>query len=318
MGPEKNPLAYKLTESATARITEEQHAQELVAATLAELSGAMSQYPLESPVVEPTLTPKIYALGKVNIDPLGVAGPDPMRFVDIQRNSGVIIKAFAAPAHDRFTDRDSGYEIGTRVVLFQPSSSGRFDEQDEENQDLEFFGLNTYVMTVENSDESEEDLEVTDDEVARRQLLDAIDRAERPKLVVVEGKPVTGETNIFAIRHRKHGIVKFYTTSVKSEDVVAPTIFGDKVYRSGDHAVIVPILNGLVVEITQIPTADSAYLEVLNEFSSAITNLKAQRTLDNSRHLSPQEIAAIRRSLASGTRPSELLGQVTGRTNDEL
>jgi len=91
MGPEKNPMAYKLTETALPRIAEEQRSLDMAASILSRLSTSMECYPVQAPVIEPTLLPKLYALGKINIDPLGVAGPNPTRYVELGTQGDVTI-----------------------------------------------------------------------------------------------------------------------------------------------------------------------------------------------------------------------------------
>lgn len=308
MGPEKNTQAFMIIQESTSRVVEEQRAQDLAAEKLAELSAAMEQYPVSASVVEPSLVPKLYALGSINIDPLGVAGPNPMSYVDIGRE-GVSIKAFVAPPHDSYKDEKSGYTIATRVLLLQPHTSSRLieDYQPESNANtLEFFGLNLFVLPETDNSTGSSDLAELDNEAAHKMLLDTIAQSEgTAQLLVIEEKPVTGETNIFAVRHKGHGIVKFYCVTLEDAKDANPLNLRE-VERENSHVVRIPLPNKLTAVITQIKTDNLIYKDILNEFSSAINNLGAQRALDGNKMLSPKEVRAIRSSLNSGVNPLEV------------
>jgi hypothetical protein len=311
MGPEKNPMAYKFTETAIPRIAEEQRSLDVAAGILSRLSSSMERYPVQSPVVEPTLLPKLYALGKINIDPLGVAGPNPMRYVNMGTQGDVTIKAFAAPAHDVFRDPASGYQIATRVLLLQPPKDRYHSDEKEEADSLEFFGINQYVLVTPKTNGTSEDDAIVDDETARTRLLETITQSESSDLIVINGEPVTGETNIFAVRHKKHGIVKLYSVAVKKEDEAALRFnVGQEVQRYDDHRVSVQIANQLIVEITHITTDNPGYNEILDEFNSSIDEIETSRLFDGTKKLSPEEIYAVRKALSNGKRPVAILEDI--------
>jgi len=199
------------------------------------------------------------------------------------------------------------------VLLLQPPKDDKYHsgEKEEEKEDiLEFFGINQFVQVSPEGQVASEDGVVVDDESARKKLLDTISFSETKELVVIAGEPVTGETNTFAVRHKKHGIVKLYSVAVRKDEDTVFKINDVQVQRIDDNKVLVQIANQLVVEIIQITTDNSAYREVLDEFKTSTASIETSRMFDGTKILTPVEITAVRRALSNGKKPTDILEEL--------
>lgn len=272
MRPDKNVHLYEeFAEASVPRLAWEVERTAQADMVLADLSTAMNKNPVKSSVVEPTFLAKLYALSKLTFDTIGVSGLNPLDFIDFRSN--LTVDAFACPPHDRYEDPKSGLPIKTRVIMVIPPKHFSSDEGD-----LEFFGINVYAEK---------------DELPEENTIGPSYNVPLPVpggLIMPRGNPIQGLTNVFAARHKEHGIVRIYGTSIQVKPMARE--IGD-VDRTAEDALTIDVPNQLGVTLKEL-TGDM-FSEAVNEFRSALQTLTmSQEVNPEATSLSDLEQAAMK------------------------
>lgn len=291
MGPERNNALFNVfnafgEEPKGVLVTEFERSQR-AQAVIAELSEQFEEMPITSPVAEPTLVAKLYALSRLGVDSMGVVGFNPMSMIHPEDN-GASVKAVAAPMHDSF--EADGHEIKTRAILIKPPTaeqSGRRSmlragDDVEPRDDLEFFGLNIYAGAT-NIDVDDQELTDFLDSVATAPATSSSDIQLTPaaaaivekekRIVVTEGEPLEGITSVFAVRHKKNGTVKLYGVTIQLDPFPNQTDT-----RETRNELKVKLPNQTVATVAVLEGAQ--FDQALDEFARAASMIKRAKEID--------------------------------------
>ena len=279
MGPNTNPELFKHVEPSIAIVTEELTRKEKAEQTLGELSAEFEEYPVVSPLSEPTLPAKLSVLSRLNYDVMGVAGFNAMRMINLDRNE-TSIEAFAAPAHDAFEAQTGGVKLETRAIMIK-APHDPYESGDNEGE-LEFFGLNLFATRQEEQEDVQLETGVTSSLIIPTQ-------ETAGKIVTTKGEPLLGVTSIFAVRHKEHGTVKIYTVTIDINHV--PSMNG--VSRDNLDQINFDLPNNMKATVKQLSGAE--FDQAVDEFAAATRMLRFQKDMDPERsRFSAEERAALR------------------------
>lgn len=292
MGPDRGKELYKAFAGASVEGMVSEFERNLQAAQVFEaLSEEFSEMPVTSPVAEPTMTAKMHALSRLGFDQMGISGFNPMGMLHLSDN-GPSMQAVAAPPHDRYeiSGRASTdiMEVQTRAILIKPPTEGKSrqglrGDAAEHGDDLEFFGLNMYAVASEGEGEASEAelmslLETPQATSSSDIVVSAAARKvieQQQRLTVAKGDPVLGVTNIFAVRHKEHGIVKMYGVTLS---VNALPLNGSAPGREADLQLVVDLPNGMQATVTVLEGDE--FNQALGEFARATEAIRVAKRID--------------------------------------
>lgn len=311
MGPEQNLDLYNQfaktdAEPLAAELERTKRAEKV----LGQLGAEFEEMPVGREVSEPTILAKLFALSRLANDPLGFIGFSPMSMVT-SAESGLAIFATVAPAHDQcpLPTQYNDVVIHTRAMKLLPprrqTDTSAFTQGDETKYDLEFFGLNIYaedprvpiddVVGEEATAEPELTQPVSSSTIpvnAKAQVVINKSR-ESTKLIITEGKPLSGITNIFAVRHKSHGTVRLYGITIKKDpEIPEPLLTGySKRHDNDSNILTVGLSNNLVAEVKVLEGV--LFDQVLDEFEKATTAIQAEKSFDDTKTLNVAERFAL-------------------------
>jgi hypothetical protein len=282
VGPHNNPELFENVEASVPIVVEELARKQKAEQTLGELSAEFEEYPVVSPLSEPSLPAKLNALSRLNYDVMGVAGFNAMRMISLEGDV-VSIEAFAAPAHDAFDVEGGGVKIETRAIMIKTPQDQRRDA-DNTDGDLEFFGLNLFASPQEEADDIPLETGVTSS-------LFIPSQEATGRLVTTKGEPLLGTTSIFAVRHKKHGTVKVYTVTLDINPMSGIEMSG--ITRDSLGQIQFAFPNGMKATVRELGGIE--FDQAVDEFAAATRMLQFQKNIDPEKsRFSAEERAALR------------------------
>lgn len=294
MGPHKNPKLFEACGTNVGALDKEFTQRNLVSHTLRDLSELFKERETtESPVTEPALFAKLYALSSIQKTHLAVSGFTGMEPIDASRGY-TEINAKAAEPHDQFHGKDPGNSPGAEQVLYETRLVQLIIPTFSTVEHIEVFGINIF----------RKDLDLTLGSGNGSREIDE----EHEKYLAIIGKggrvqdsspqPVTGETVVIAVRNNQTQDAKLYTVNM-----VDPSSYADEVVMGpkepinfkSDKVVVVTLPDSSRYEITCLE--GEILSQAVNELSAGIDSLK--KTPDPDSALSEEERIAARETFYS-------------------
>jgi hypothetical protein len=277
MNPSKSPELWKNAKHRIDRLESDESSRAEIAPVLAELSEAFKHVTTRAISSDVFMMPSIWVLSMIGNEPFSVYGFKPSNFTQGKGE----VEVYVAPHHDE-TLTEQGLPLYSRFVKLAVDPN---EDIPGDSRDIEIFGLNLYIPNLGNMED----------------LIDAMDMNSTQKLVVVRGsqgiegaltqKPISGTTQIFAVRNALTGMAKIYQVDINNHSLEAE-MQPEAILREGEHAITFRTFDGRFARVEEL--TGSALREVIEEIKIATTSIAST---SNPSLLTTDEIGIIQATL---------------------